>query len=240
MRVDFLTIFPNLFSGFLEYGLIHQAQEKKVLQLRVHDLRDFTNDRHRSVDDVSYGGGPGMVFKPEPVFQAVEAIREIDSLVILPSPQGIRFSQKFAEELAVAPQLIFLCARYEGVDERICEHLVDHEVSIGDFIVMGGELPAMLMAEAVTRLVPGVVGCPESVTAESFHESLLDFPHYTRPEDFRDWKVPQVLLSGHHGEIRRWRRKMALKRTRARRPDLFGKLELTKEDQELLDEMSDE
>ena len=236
MRIDFLTIFPNLFSGFLEYGLIHQAQEKKVLQLRVHDLRDFTTDRHRSVDDVSYGGGPGMVFKPEPVFQAVEAIREKDALIVLPSPQGVIFNQKIAEELAVTPQLIFLCARYEGVDERICEHLVDREVSIGDFVVMGGEFPAMLMTEAVTRLVPGVVGCPDSLTAESFREPLLDFPHYTRPEDFRGWKVPDVLLSGHHEEIRRWRRKMALKRTKERRPDLFEKLKLTKEDRVLLDE----
>jgi tRNA (guanine-N1)-methyltransferase len=235
MRVDFLTIFPDLFSGFLEHGLIHQAQEKKILQLRVHDLRNFTTDRHRSIDDVSYGGGPGMVFKPEPVFQAVEAIRETGALVILPSPQGVVFDQTIAQELAIAPQLIFLCARYEGVDERICERLVDREVSIGDFVVMGGELPAMLMLEAIARLVPGVVGCQDSLTAESFQEPLLDHPHYTRPEDFRGWKVPPVLLSGHHEEVRRWRRKMALIRTRERRPDLFAKLDLSEEDRRLLD-----
>jgi len=235
MRVDFLTIFPDLFPGFLEHGLIHQAQEKKILQLRVHDLRNFTTDRHRSIDDISYGGGPGMVFKPEPVFQAVEAIRETGALVILPSPQGIVFDQTIAQELAIAPQLIFLCARYEGVDERICERLVDREVSIGDFVVMGGELPAMLMLEAIARLVPGVVGCQDSLTAESFQEPLLDHPHYTRPDDFRGWKVPPVLLSGHHEEVRRWRRKMALIRTRERRPDLFAKLDLSEEDRRLLD-----
>lgn len=240
MRVDFLTIFPELFSGFLEHGLIHQAQQKNILQVKVHDLRNFTTDRHRSVDDISYGGGPGMVFKPEPVLQAIESIRNSGALVILPTPQGEVFNQEIAKKLALAPQLIFVCARYEGVDERICEHVVDRELSIGDFVVMGGELPAMMMVESTARFVPGVVGCQDSVAGDSFQDALLDHPHYTRPEEFRGWNVPSVLLSGHHEEIRRWRRKMALKRTKQRRPDLFARLQLTEEDRKLLDEIKDE
>lgn len=240
MRIDFLTIFPELFSGFLEFGLLHQAQEKGILEVQVHDLRNFTNDRHRSVDDISYGGGPGMVFKPEPVFQAIEQLRQAGAVVVLPSPQGELFNQRIAEEFSRAKQLIFICARYEGIDERVCDQLVDREVSIGDFVVMGGELPAMLMVEAAARLVSGVVGCQDSVAGDSFQDSLLDHPHYTRPEVFRDMKVPAVLLSGHHEQIRRWRRKMALKRTRDRRPDLFARLQLTDEDRQLLEDLNDE
>jgi len=221
----------------LDHGLLQQARQKGILEFQVHDLRNYAHDRHRSVDDVPYGGGPGMLFRPEPVFEAIDTIRGSDALVILPSPQGIRFTQKIAEDLAQAAQLIFLCARYEGVDERICEALVDREISIGDFVTMGGEVPSVLMVEAIARFVPGVVGDRESVVADSFQNSLLDFPHYTRPEEYRGNKVPSILLSGHHEEIRKWRRKMALKRTLERRPDLLVDVQWSDEDRQMLEEL---
>ncbi len=209
MRIDFLTIFPGLFSGLLDHGLLQQAGQKGILEFQVHDLRNYAHDRHRSVDDVPYGGGPGMVFKPEPVFEAVETIRGSGGLVILPSPQGIKFTQRIAEELAHAVQLIFLCARYEGIDERICEALVDREISIGDFVTMGGEVPSVLMVEAITRFVPGVVGDRESVVSDSFQNSLLDFPHYTRPEEYRGKKFhlsffPDIMKRYGNG-VGKWR-----------------------------------
>ena len=237
MRIDFLTIFPGLISGVLEYSLLNQAQKKGLLDFHVHDLRDYTHDRHRSVDDVAYGGGPGMVFRPEPVFEAVEAIRQTGARLILPSPQGEVFNSTIAEELAENAQLIFLCGRYEGIDERVREALVDRELSIGDFVTMGGELPSLLMTETIVRYVPGVIGDEESVELDSFQQSLLDYPHYTRPSEFRDLHVPDVLLSGNHEQIRLWRRKMMLRRTLERRPDLLKKANLTKEDQKLLDEI---
>src|SRR3989304_9865254 len=212
MRVDFLTIFPGIFSGVLEHGLIYQGRQKGLLEFHVHDLRQFTHDRHRSVDDVPYGGGPGMVFKPEPIFEALDEIRSPEATVVLPSPQGERFTQQIAEELARVSHLIFICGRYEGVDERVLDVLVNRELSVGDFVTMGGELPSLIMVETVLRFVPGVVGCQESVASEAFQQSLLDFPHYTRPEEYRGRRVPAVLLSGHHEQIRRWRRKRALKR----------------------------
>jgi len=237
MRVDILTIFPGMFSGVLEYGLIRQAREKGILDFRVHDLRDFTHDRHRSVDDVPYGGGPGMVFRPEPIFEGVNAIRESDAIVLLPTPQGELFTNQIAEDLARARQLIFVCGRYEGVDERVCEALVKRELSIGDFVTMGGELPSLVMVEAIMRFVPGVVGQKESVASDSFQQSLLDYPHYTRPEEYSGYRVPEVLLSGHHERIRRWRRKMALKRTLERRPEMLKNVKLSQEDQALLEEI---
>jgi tRNA (guanine37-N1)-methyltransferase len=237
MRVDFITIFPGLVSGVLEYGLLEQAKKKGVLEFHVHDLRDHTDDRHRSVDDVPYGGGPGMVFKPEPVFRAIEQIRTGAAIVILPEPQGEVFTQKIAEHLASAAQLIFICGRYEGVDERIRQHLVDREISIGDFVTMGGELPALMMVESIVRFVPGVVGDIQSVAFDSFQNSLLDHPQYTRPSEFEGQKVPEVLLSGNHEKIRRWRRKMALQRTLEKRPDLLQQENLTEEDKELLNEI---
>lgn len=237
MRIDFLTIFPGLISGVLEHSLLHQARQKGLLELHVHDLREYTHDRHRTVDDEPYGGGPGMVFKPEPVFEAVEAIRQAGASVILPSPQGEPFSNRIAEELAENSQLIFLCGRYEGVDERVRETLIDRELSIGDFVVMGGELPSLLMTEAIVRYVPGIVGDEQSVQLDSFQESLLDFPHYTRPSEFRGLCVPDVLLSGNHEQIRIWRRKMMLRRTLERRPDLLKRTDLTAEDRRLLEEI---
>lgn len=240
MRIDFLTIFPGLISGVLQHSLLNQAGQKGLLEFHVHDLRDYTHDRHRTVDDEPYGGGPGMVFKPEPVFEAVEAIRQVGVRIILPSPQGEPFSAQIAEELAGNSQLIFLCGRYEGVDERVREALVDRELSIGDFVVMGGELPSLLMTEAIVRYVPGIVGDEQSVQFDSFQESLLDFPHYTRPAEFRGLRVPEVLTSGNHEQIRIWRRKMMLRRTLERRPDLLKRSELTPEDQRLLAEIEEE
>jgi tRNA (guanine37-N1)-methyltransferase len=237
MRIDFLTIFPGLISGVLQHSLLNQAGQKGLLEFHVHDLRDYTHDRHRTVDDEPYGGGPGMVFKPEPVFEAVEAIRQVGARIILPSPQGEPFSASIAEQLAGNSQLIFLCGRYEGVDERVREALVDRELSIGDFVVMGGELPSLLMTEAIVRYVPGIVGDEQSVQFDSFQESLLDFPHYTRPAEFRGLRVPEVLMSGNHEQIRIWRRKMMLRRTLKRRPDLLKIWDLSAEDQKLLAEI---
>ena len=240
MRIDFLTIFPGLISGVLQHSLLNQAGQKGLLEFHVHDLRDYTHDRHRTVDDEPYGGGPGMVFKPEPMFEAVEAIRQVGARIILPSPQGEPFSARIAEELAGNSQLIFLCGRYEGVDERVREALVDRELSIGDFVVMGGELPSLLMTEAIVRHVPGIVGDEQSVQFDSFQESLLDFPHYTRPAEFRGLRVPDVLMSGNHEQIRIWRRKMMLRQTLERRPDLLKQSELTAEDQKLLAQIEEE
>jgi tRNA (guanine37-N1)-methyltransferase len=237
MRVEFLTIFPEIFPGVLGSGLMRQAKERDLLEFEVHDLRGYTRDRHRTVDDVPYGGGPGMVFKPEPIFEALEQLDRKNAFVILPSPQGEQFGSKMAEELAGLERILFICGRYEGVDERISEELVDREVSIGDFVSMGGELPALIMTEAILRFVPGVVGQQQSVAMDSFQESLLDFPHYTRPDNFRGMKVPDVLLSGNHEQIRIWRRRMALKRTWQRRPDLLERAQLTREDQKLLEEV---
>jgi tRNA (guanine37-N1)-methyltransferase len=237
MRIDFLTIFPGLISGVLQHSLLNQAGKKGLLEFQVHDLRDYTHDRHRTVDDEPYGGGPGMVFKPEPVFEAVDTIRQVGAKVILPSPQGEPFLAQIAEELAGNSQLIFLCGRYEGVDERVREALVDRELSIGDFVVMGGELPSLLMTEAIVRYVPGIVGDEQSVQFDSFQESLLDFPHYTRPAEFRGLRVPEVLTSGNHEQIRIWRRKMMLRRTLERRPDLLKIWDLNAEDLKLLEEI---
>lgn len=237
MRIDFLTIFPGIFPPLLQYGLLHQASVKGVLEFQVHDLRDYAHDRHRTVDDVPYGGGPGMVFKPDPIFEAMDAIRKPESWAILPDPQGAIFTRVLAAELARRPQLIFICGRYEGVDERVRESLVDQEISVGDYVTMGGELPALVMVEAIVRFVPGVVGRGESVATDSFEQSLLDFPHYTRPEEYRDRRVPEVLLSGHHENIRRWRRKMALRRTLERRKDLLANAVFSGEDRELLREI---
>lgn len=237
MRINFLTIFPGVISGVLDYGLLHQAHQKGLLEFQIHNLRDFTEDRHRSVDDVPYGGGPGMVFKPEPVFKAIDSLKAAGGLVILPEPQGEVFTQRIAEELASSAQLIFICGRYEGVDERIRETLVDRELSVGDFVTMGGELPALLMVESIARFVPGVVGDLQSLAADSFQNSLLDYPHYTRPSEFRNQRVPDVLLSGNHEQIRRWRRKMSLLRTLQRRPDLLQEEDLNEEDREILSEL---
>lgn len=222
MRVDILTIFPGIFESPLRESLLGKAIRAGVLDVRVHDIRGFTSDRHRQVDDEPYGGGPGMVMKPEPIFAAVEALGPGRKRVILLSPAGRRLDQALVRELAAEPWLVLICGRYEGVDERVVEGLPAEEVSIGDYVLSGGELPALVVLEAVSRLVPGVVGREESVERDSFGpEGLLDHPHYTRPAEFRGMRVPEVLLSGNHAEIERWRRQAALEKTRRNRPDLL-------------------
>jgi len=222
VRIDVVTIFPGLFESPLRESLLGRAIEAGVLDVRVHDLRDSTTDKHRQVDDESYGGGPGMVLKPEPVYAAVEALGEGDRRTILLSPAGRRLDQALVRELAAEAWLVLICGRYEGVDERVVEGLPAEEVSIGDYVLSGGEVPALVVLEAVTRLVPGVIGREESHERDSFgHDGLLDHPHYTRPGEFRGMKVPQTLLSGNHAEIERWRREAALEKTRRNRPDLL-------------------
>jgi len=222
VRIDVLTIFPAIFESPLRESLLGKAIADGVLAVRVHDVRDHTTDRHRQVDDESYGGGPGMVMKPEPVFAAVEALGEGDKRVLLLSPAGRRLDQALVRELAAEPWLVLICGRYEGVDERVVEGLPAEEVSIGDYVLSGGEVPAMVLLEAVTRLVPGVIGREESHERDSFGpEGLLDHPHYTRPAEFRGMRVPEVLLSGNHAEIERWRREAAVEKTRRNRPDLL-------------------
>lgn len=236
MRIDLVTIFPRLCDGPLGEGIVRRAIDRGIVDVRVHDLRDYTTDRHRSVDDVSYGGGPGMVFKPEPLFRAVDAIRgegEVDA-VILTSPQGRTFTQREAERLAALRHIVVLCGRYEGIDDRVRSALATEEVSIGDYVLSGGELPALVMVDAVVRLLPGAVGDEESVDVDSFSRGLLDFPHFTRPAEYRGWRVPDELLSGNHAEIRRWRMREALSRTLALRPDLLPTADLDSEEREIL------
>ena len=257
MRFDILTIFPEFFAGPLDYGIVRRAREAGLVETRVHDLRDWTHDRHRTVDDRPFGGGEGMVLKPEPIFEAVESLLGKSpaseeagysgTAVVLLSAAGKLFRQETARELAQRERVVLICGRYEGVDERVAEHLATHELSIGDFVLSGGELPAAMVMDAVTRLLPGALGNEDSSVNESFSAAeygnavspqpsavsnqnfefrvssfgLLDCPHYTRPEDFRGWKVPAVLLSGNHEQIRRWRREAALAKTRRNRPDLL-------------------
>ncbi len=221
MRIDVLTIFPGIFGSPLRESLLGKAIEADIVDVRVHDIRDVTTDRHRQVDDEPYGGGPGMVMKPEPVFAAVESLGEGPRRVILLSPAGRRLDQALVRELAAEPWLVLVCGRYEGVDERVVEGLPAEEISIGDYVLSGGEVPVLVVLEAVTRLVPGVVGSEESLERESFETGILDHPHYTRPQEFRGMRVPDVLLSGDHAEVERWRREAALDKTRRNRPDLL-------------------
>jgi len=227
MKFDIVTIFPRMVEGPLQEGIVARAIAKGLLDVRVHDLRDFTTDRHRVVDDMPFGGGPGMVLKPEPLFTAVDRIRETrgaPSAVILTSPDGERLTHGVAARLSALDHAVILCGRYEGVDERVREHLATEAISIGDYVVSGGELPALVILDAVARLVPGVVGDESSVAGDTFaRDGLLDFPQYTRPAEFRGLQVPPVLLSGHHAEIEKWRREQAIERTRRHRPDLLNK-----------------
>lgn len=240
MKIDFVTIFPQMFAGPLAEGVVGRAIDRGLLDVRVHDLRDHAPDRHRVVDDMPFGGGPGMVLKAEPLFRAVahlKAERGTLDAVILTSPDGRLFSQAEARRFAGMAHVAILCGRYEGVDERVRRHLATDTVSIGDYVVSGGELPALVIADAVARLVAGVVGDEESVARDSFSRGLLDFPQYTRPASFDGLEVPAVLLSGHHREIERWRRREALSRTLERRPDLLKGLTLDAEDAALLREL---
>lgn len=223
MRVDVLTIFPGILEGPLRESLLGRATRDGLVDLGIHDIRDFTEDKHRQVDDESYGGGPGMVLKPEPVFAAAESLGPGDRRTLLLSPAGRRLDQALVRELAAEPWLVLIAGRYEGVDERVVQGLPAEEVSIGDYVLSGGEIPALVVIEAVTRLVPGVIGREESHERDSFGDKgLLDHPHYTRPAEFRGMEVPEVLRSGDHAEIERWRREAALEKTRRNRPDLLG------------------
>lgn len=218
LAIDIVTIFPKFFKGPLEESLIEKAQKKGLVKIRTHNLRDYTHDRHKTVDDKPFGGGPGMVMKPDPIFECVEAIRDKGWVVLL-DPQGEPLTQKRAQRLAARQHLILICGHYEGVDQRVKNHLVDQEISVGDFITMGGEAPALCLIEAVMRLVPGVIGNQESLAEETFEEGL-EYPHYTRPQDFRGWKVPDILISGHHQEVKKWRAQMGRQATQKKRPDL--------------------
>ncbi len=237
-RYDVLTIFPGIFRGPLDETILRRALDAGLVEIALHDLRDWTHDRHRTVDDYPFGGGPGMLLKPEPIFEAVEAIQplaEPPASVVLLTPQGRRLDRELVAELAALPRLLLICGRYEGVDERVRTQLVDLEVSVADVVVSGGELPALLLLDALVRQIPGVLGGDGSLTEESFEGGLLEYPQYTRPAEFREWGVPDVLLSGHHAEIARWRREQRLQRTLERRPDLLAGADLTPEERDRLE-----
>ena len=238
MRIDFVTIFPRMFDPFLAEGVIARGIKQGLIEVRVWDLREFASDKHRSTDDEAYGGGPGMVMLAEPVLRAVDSIG--GGHIVMASPKGRRFDQKIAQELREKNWIVFLSGRYEGFDERVRELLHPDEISIGDFVVSGGELPAMLMADAAGRLVEGVVGNADSVVADSFYEGILDYPHYTRPEEIRGRRVPDILLSGHHENIRRWRKEQALRETLKKRPDLLKTADLDDEAREILRRIENE
>jgi tRNA (guanine37-N1)-methyltransferase len=243
VKFDIVTIFPDMIDAGLSEGVVARGIASGVLDVQVHDLRDFTTDRHRSVDDVPYGGGPGMVMKPEPLMKAVThiaATRGTPAAVVLLSPQGRTFTQAEAVRLAALGHVALLCGRYEGMDERVRELVATEELSIGDYVLSGGELAALVVVDAVSRLVPGVVGDEQSVAEESFSRGLLDYPHYTRPAEVAGRRVPDVLLSGHHAQVRRWRRKAALARTLERRPELLAEAALDDEDRRLLEEIKKE
>src|SRR5580704_15688004 len=266
MRFDLITIFPEFFAGPLEHGIVRRAREARLIETHIHDLRAFTSDRHRTVDDRPFGGGEGMVLKPAPIFDAVESLLggegakpDAGTAIVLLSAAGKLFRQSTARRFAKLERIVLLCGRYEGVDERVAEHLATDELSIGDFVLSGGELPAAMIVDAATRLIPGALGNEDSTVNESFSEEksipahvvkdsafsasgtaprgILDYPHYTRPQTFRGWDVPEMLMSGNHEEIRRWRRKQALEKTRRNRPDLLDPSTLSAEDQRLLREI---
>jgi tRNA (guanine37-N1)-methyltransferase len=241
MKVDVLTLFPEMFEGVFGHSILKKAAEKQAVQYNVINFREFSDNKHQTVDDYPYGGGAGMVLKPQPIFDAVEALtnknEEKKSRVILLCPQGERLNQKKAEELAEEKHLIFICGHYEGYDERIREHIVTDEISIGDYVLTGGELGAMVIIDSVVRLLPEVLGNEESHQKDSFSTGLLEHPHYTRPADFRGMKVPDVIISGNHKNIEEWRAKESLRRTFTRRPDLLKEIELSKEQLKWLEEI---
>lgn len=239
INFDILSIFPEMFNSPLNFSLLKKAQEKGIISICLHNIRDWADDRHKMTDDAPYGGGCGMVMKLEPVQKALSSIRKKHkkSPVILMTPQGEIFNQKIAEELSLEKRIVIICGRYEGVDERIREHLVDREISIGDYILTGGELGAMVLIDSVSRLVEGVLGNPESKLRESFSHNLLEYPQYTRPAEYKGWKVPDVLISGNHAQIELWRREESLRRTYQRRPDLFKKMKLSTKDKEMLEKI---
>jgi tRNA (guanine37-N1)-methyltransferase len=236
MRIDILTLFPEMFRGPFDESIMKRAMEAGLIEINVYNIRDYTHDRHHTVDDYPYGGGHGMVMKPEPLFEATEAIVELDGRrgpVALLTPQGRTLDQAMASELAKKERLLLVCGHYEGVDERVHEHLITQEISIGDYVLSGGELPAMVVVDAVVRLIPGVLGSADSLVEESHSDGLLEYPQYTRPAEFRGWAVPEILLSGNHQEVKRWRRRQSVLRTAERRSDLLTKADLTDEERRL-------
>src|SRR5689334_11741772 len=250
MQFEVFTLLPEVFPPYLESSILQRARQRGLIDVRVHNIRDYTHDRHHTTDDTPYGGGGGMVMKPEPVFEAVESVLGLnaqqaqllpvadahpDIPIILLTPQGRVFTQRIAEEFAGYGRIALLCGRYEGVDERIREHLVTDEISIGDYVLTGGELPALMIIDAVSRLLPGVLGDPTGAEDDSHSMGLLEYPHYTRPPEFRGWTVPDVLLSGDHAKIEKWRREQALTRTFTKRPDMLEKAELDKEDKKVIE-----
>jgi tRNA (guanine37-N1)-methyltransferase len=242
MRIDILTLFPQMFEAPFSYGIFKRALDNGLVSLNLHNIRDYTHDKHHTADDYPYGGGAGMVLRPGPIFEAVEAIKAgldepAELPVILLTPQGRLFSQAVARELAQQRHLVFICGHYEGVDERVREHLATDEISIGDYVLTGGEVPAMVVIDAVLRLLPGVLGSEESPQEDSHSDGLLEYPQYTRPADFRGWTVPEVLLSGNHAGIARWRREQIIRRTLERRPDLLNKANLGLEDKKLVERL---
>jgi tRNA (guanine37-N1)-methyltransferase len=233
MRVDILTLFPEMFRGPFDASIVARAVQQGIVSIELHNIRDWGEGRHHVVDDYPYGGGPGMVMKPGPLFNAVEAVQALDpepGRIVLLTPQGRLLTEAVVTELTALPRLLLICGHYEGVDERVREHLVDEEISIGDYVLSGGELAAMVVVDAVVRRLPGALGSEESLAEESHSQGLLEYPQYTRPPDFRGWQPPDVLLSGHHEEVRRWRRLQSLLRTARRRPDLLAKACLTDEE----------
>lgn len=237
MEFDVFSLLPEVFPSYLETSIIKRARERDLIRVRVHNIRDYTHDKHHMTDDTPYGGGGGMVMKPEPIFEAVETVlgTEPNIPVILLTPQGRVFDQSVADELSKHPHIALVCGRYEGFDERIREHLVTNEISIGDYVLTGGELPALILIDAIARLLPDVLGDPTGAQDDSHAMGLLEYPHYTRPPEFRGWKTPDILLSGDHAKINKWRREQALLRTLKKRPDMLEKTELTKQDLKFLE-----
>jgi len=241
VRIDILTLFPAIFEGFLGESIVKRAQDNRLIEIFLHDIRQYALDKHGTVDDYPFGGGPGMVLKPEPVFRAVEAVQDQDSpgKIILLTPQGKLFAHQLAKSLSAEKRLVLLCGRYKGLDDRI-RTLADQEISIGDYVLTGGELPAMVVIDSVIRLIPGVLGDEESAAGDSFFQGILDAPQFTRPRVFRRLRVPEVLLSGDHEQIRLWRKKEALRRTLQRRPELFRNISLSEEDKGLIAQIQEE
>ena len=239
MQFDVFTLLPEVFPAYLESSIMQRARERGLIDVHVHNIRDYTHDKHHTTDDTPYGGGGGMVMKPEPVFEAVESVLgpETDCPIIMLTPQGRVFNQSIAQELVQHPRLALLCGRYEGIDERIRTNLITDEISIGDYVLTGGELPALILVDALARLIPDVLGDPDGASDDSHATGLLEYPHYTRPPEFRGLTAPDILLSGDHGKIAKWRREQALLRTYNKRPDMLEKAELTKEDRKFLDKL---
>lgn len=242
IRFEVLSLFPEMFESPFSCSILKRAGEKGLLEIRLHNIRDYAEDRHRVTDDAPYGGGGGMVMKVEPIDRALTSIvgERSNDLIVLLTPQGEPFDQESARELSSYSRIILVCGHYEGVDERVRRHLVDREISIGDYILTGGELSAMVVVDAIARLIPGVLGNDGSASADSFSDGLLEYPHYTRPADYRGWQVPEVLLSGNHREIQEWRRRESIRRTRLKRPDLLKKAHLSGKDKKILESLKEE